>query len=178
MRLYGQLKREDEAVFGAWAQAAPGRTAAVVRVFNLSGPYINKPEHYALAGFILDALAAKDLAVRATRLVMRSYVAIRELMSIVLGILTGPAMGAVHFDTAGARALEMAEVARAVAAAVGPVAVTRAALGGMAADDYVGDASAYETWRAAQEVLPISFDEQIRETAAYLADVAEWMENA
>src|SRR5206468_11290266 len=56
MRLYGSMKRDDEQIFADWADETSNRVVAA-RLFALSGPYINKPETYALASFILDALA-------------------------------------------------------------------------------------------------------------------------
>jgi nucleoside-diphosphate-sugar epimerase len=173
LRLYGRLKLEDEAAFADWANQA-GASAALVRVFNLSGPYINKLGSYALAGFILDALAGRPIQVRATRPVFRSYVAIRELMSIVLGLLTSEAPTVVRFDTGGDQALEMGDIAEAVAATLNPaLAVERPALISTDADFYVGDAAAYSALRAAHGAETVSFADQIRETATYLTNPAE-----
>ena len=43
MRLYGELKRADEDAFADWAEHS-GASAIVARIFNISGPHMNKLE--------------------------------------------------------------------------------------------------------------------------------------
>lgn len=155
--LYGECKRADEAAFAAW----PGRSV-IARVFNLSGPHINKRSSYALASFIEDALAGRPIAIRADRQVYRSYLAIRELMSVVAGLMT-QGSDSVSFDAAGREIVEMADLAAAVGGAV-----TRPPVSGDP-DRYLGDNNAYEAHRIAQQVAPVNFATQIRETADWLA---------
>lgn len=172
--LYGWLKCEDEAAFAGWAEAE-GRGALIGRVFNLSGPYMNRRSTYALASFIGDALAGRPIEVRASAPVWRSYVAIAELMSVVLAWLTGPAEGVARFESAGAETLEAGEIARRVAAVLSPgLEVRRTRFDPEApADRYVGEAAAYDALRRAAEVRQIAFEEQIRTTARYMADYPE-----
>jgi nucleoside-diphosphate-sugar epimerase len=170
LRLYGGLKREDEHAFAAWAEEGD-RRAAIARIFNLSGPYINKTSSYALACFIADALARRPVNVAAMRPVYRSYVAISQLMSVVFGVLTDDRAGPALFDTAGERAYEIGEVAAAVAAAVaGAVPVVRAPLSSDAADRYVGDGARYDELRLRYGVGPVSFTDQILETAQFMME--------
>lgn len=61
-RVYGQLKLQDEVRFAEWADRG-GRRAVVARIFNLSGPYINKQSSYALACFVADALAGRAITI-------------------------------------------------------------------------------------------------------------------
>ena len=173
-QLYGWLKQQDEAAFADWADAE-GRGALIGRVFNLSGPYINRRSTYALASFIGDALAGRPIEVRAAAPVWRSYVAIADLMSVVLAWLAGPAEGVTRFESAGAETLEAGEIARRVGAVLAPGAeVHRPRFDPEApADRYVGEGAAYDALRRAAGVGQTSFDEQIRTTAAYLADYPE-----
>jgi len=166
LRLYGALKREDEEAFAGWAQAS-GRTAIIARIFNVVGPYINKHQDYALAAFILDALAGRPIGVRAPHRVVRGFVAIRELMSLVFALLLEESGRVVRFDTGG-EAQELAEVARLVANVLGPVPVERAAIVGNRIDHYVGNGAAYERLLAAHAIEPIPFAEEIRDTADFL----------
>ena len=169
MRLYGKLKLEDEARFAKWA-AAGGKRAVIARVFNLSGPYINKQSSYALACFIADALAGRPIEIRATRPVFRSYVAISELMSVVLGALTDGEAGAVMFDTAGDRICEMADIAKTVALGLGhQTHARRPPMVGDAADLYLGNGEAYAGLKQSFGVLPVDFPTQIGDTARYMA---------
>jgi UDP-glucuronate decarboxylase len=169
MRLYGSLKKEDENSFSQWAELQR-KTAVIARIFNLSGPYINKHTAYALAAFINNALASEPIVVRAPMPVVRSYVAIRELMSLVLAVLLDDPKEAVRFDTAGA-ALDLKDVAQIVSAAVRDVPVERAALQSDRADIYVGEAEPYRSLLDRYGIEAVNIDQQVRETADYLRAV-------
>jgi UDP-glucuronate decarboxylase len=167
--LYGWLKRQDEAEFGLWGEDS-GRPVVAARIFNLSGPYINRRSTYALASFIADALAGRPITVRADRRVYRSFTAIEELMSVALGALTQAGGRSVAFDTAGEGALEMEDLAHAVARALGaPDVVVRPSLDREAAPDrYVGDGAAYTMLGLRLGVARRSLDDQVRQTAAFM----------
>jgi UDP-glucuronate decarboxylase len=168
MRLYGTMKREDEAVFAQWAQAQ-GKAAVIARIFSLAGPHINKPGAYALASFALDALAGRPIAVRSPRGVVRSYVAIAELMSLVFAqLLHG---GITRFDSGG-QPLELGEVAQRLAALVPGASVQRAAITQEPADVYHGDGAAYAALLAAHGVTPVSLDDALAATLHHLAKAA------
>ncbi|HEY5106306.1 MAG TPA: NAD(P)-dependent oxidoreductase [Caulobacteraceae bacterium] len=168
-QIYGRLKLEDETQFAKWA-ADRGRAAVIARVFNLSGPYINKQSSYALASFIADALAGRPITIRADRPVVRSYVAIAELMSLVVGALTEPAPTAMMFDTAGDGVYEMAQVAEIVQEALGrKLGVDRPAMREGAPDRYVGDGAVYRALRHRLGVAACGFPDQVKETARFMA---------
>ncbi len=168
MRLYGRLKLEDEAAFTAWAEAGAKR-AVIARVFNLSGPYINKQSSYALACFINDSLAGRPIEIKATRPVYRSYVAISELMSVVFGVLLDGETGAIRFDTAGDHEYEMSEIAGAVVKGLAhKVPISRPEVTDLIADRYVGNQDSYSDLRVSLRVSALNFGQQIRETAEYL----------
>ncbi|GAA0731527.1 NAD-dependent epimerase/dehydratase family protein [Sphingomonas trueperi] len=166
MRLYGEMKLADERRFAAWAEES-GRRAVIGRIFNITGPYINKHAAYAIANFILDALAQRPIAVRAPREVFRAYVAIRELVSLILAMMAAEASGVVHFDTGGT-VLELGAVAAAVAEALGGAGVERAAVTEAVADRYAGDGAAYAALLAHYGITPVPLDVQIHETAGFL----------
>jgi UDP-glucuronate decarboxylase len=167
MRLYGRLKRDDEAAFASWAEAA-GKRAVIARIFNLTGPYINKHAAYAIASFILDALAGRAITVKASREVIRGYVAIRELVSLALTLLA-ESDGVTRLATGG-EPLELGEVAHAVAGALGGT-VDRAAITEADADRYVGDADGYAALLSQYGIAPVALDRQIAETADWLREV-------
>jgi nucleoside-diphosphate-sugar epimerase len=164
MRLYGAMKRDDEDAFAAWAQAQ-GKRAVIGRIFNITGPYMNKHHAYAFASFMGDALAARPIAVRAPREVVRSYVAIRELASLIFALLLEEGAGVARFDTGG-QVLELGAVARAVAAQVPGAQVERASVGESPADLYHGDGAAYAALLAHHGIAPVGLDDQIAEGLA------------
>lgn len=175
MRLYGRLKEDDEQLFARWAEAA-GRRAVITRIFNLSGPYMNKHASYALASFILDALGGRPVEVRAAKPVIRGYVAIRELMSLVLALLLEKEAGVVRFETGG-RAMEMQEIAETVARVCGPVAVRRPPLQDLQADEYAGNPEPYAALLRDRNIQSVAFEQQITETARFLSksELSVWM---
>jgi len=169
-RIYGQLKLEDETKFAAWA-AQTGRRAVISRIFNLSGPYINKQSSYALACFIADALAGRAIAIQSARRVYRSYVAIDELMSVVIGALTDSGAETITFDTAGEFVYEMAEIAEIVRSLIGDgLSVDRPALLNEEPDYYIGDGEIYTSLRRDLSVGAVGFPAQVRETARFMAE--------
>jgi UDP-glucuronate decarboxylase len=169
--LYGALKLEDEARFGAWALER-GKRAIIARIFGLSGPYINKLDSYALACFIADALADRPIAIKAAWPVFRSYVAVDELMSLAFALLTDGTTGLTLFDTAGNRGYEVEEIARGVAEALGHSrGIRRPAMASAKEDRYVGDGALYAGLCREQAVEPVGFSKQVRETAKFMAEI-------
>jgi nucleoside-diphosphate-sugar epimerase len=170
--LYGALKLADEERFAGWAERRGGR-AAIARIFNLAGPYINKLGSYALACFIADALADRPIEIRSAWPVYRSFVAVDELMSVAFGVMTDGATGATRFDTGAHRGFEMGEIASAVAAALGHTrGVARPPMSATPVDSYAGDSTLYRGLIGTCQVEQIDFPAQVRETARYMASLA------
>lgn len=165
MRLYGMLKRDDEDAFAAWA-AARGRSVAIARIFNLSGPHINKLPSYALSSFILAALAGGPVVVHARHDVRRGYVAIRELMSLVFALLLEQRSGVTRFDTGGDD-IELGELAAMIASRMG-CSVERPSRRSGHADAYLGDDKFYQHLLDRHAIDRVSLAEQIGETADFL----------
>lgn len=172
MRLYGGLKRDDETAFAAWAGRS-GARAVIARIFNLSGGYINKPEHYALASFVADALAGKPIAIAAARPVERAYLSVSDLLSVAFAALVcvdSDQPNVIRFDASGSQAIELEALARAVDRLVGGNGVRRAPLASDATPDrYVGDASMFDALAMRYGVARTDLDEQIRQTAHWLS---------
>lgn len=167
MRLYGSLKREQEEMFAAWADQQCKR-AVIARIFNISGPHINKQHSYALATFINDALAGQPIAIRAPHQVVRSYVAVRELMSLVFALLLDGTMEVTRFDSGG-DPMEMQAIAQAVADHVGAVSIHRPPRDSATIDHYTGDGRAYRALLARYCISPMPFTLQVAETIDYLS---------
>lgn len=167
MRLYGSLKREQEDLFAAWADQQCKR-AVIARIFNISGPHINKQHSYALATFINDALAGRSIAIRAPHQVVRSYVAVRELMSLVFALLLDGTKEVTRFDSGG-DPMEMQAIAQAVADHVGAVSIHRPPRDPATIDHYTGDGRAYRALLAQHRISPMPFTLQVAETIDYLS---------
>ena len=167
MRLYGSLKREQESRFADWADRANQR-AVITRIFNISGPYINKQGSYALAAFILDALAGGPIRIRASHPVIRSYVSIRELMSLVFALLLDDSEDITRFDSGG-EAMELQAVAQAVADQFVAIAIARPPLDPAMVDDYTGNGGTYSALLSRHRLVPVPFARQVEETIDYLS---------
>lgn len=165
MRLYGTLKREDEDAIATWAEANAAR-AVIGRIFNISGPHINKVDSYALSSFLLDALAGGPVVVRARNEVRRSYVTIRELMSLVFALLLEGREGITRFDSGG-ETIELGELARIIASSM-DCSVERPTLRTGAADIYLGGDQSYRHLLTRHGIASVPLAEQIAETATFL----------
>jgi nucleoside-diphosphate-sugar epimerase len=174
LRLYGRLKRDDEELFANWAEERPGRRAVIARIYNLSGPHINKFRTYALASFIIDALAGEAIAIKAQVPVTRSYVAVRELMSLVFcSLLADEGEQVLRFDSGG-DAHELGDLARCIATAIGPVPIKRAPISHGPASHYVGDDRRYRELLAQHRIEHVDLVTQVLETASFIAKRPEF----
>ena len=169
---YGVLKHRDELLFADACRAA-GTTLAIARIFNLSGPYINKLDSYALASFLVDALAGRPITIRAGHRVERSYVHVGDVAGLALAALLEPGAEAVTFDTAGERIIEVGELAALVREIVGSpgLEIRRPPIEtGRPADRYVGDGAAMAALARRYGLALLDLPEQIRRTAKYLRE--------
>jgi len=165
MRLYGLLKHEDEDAFSRWAEAR-GTHATIARIFNISGPHINKLRSYALSSFMLDTLAGKPVAVHARHEVRRGYVAVRELMSLVFALLLDRQGGVTRFDSGGEE-IELSALAAMIASSMDCPVECPAVRDGRA-DIYVGDDRSYRRLLDRHGIARVPLADQIDETAAFL----------
>lgn len=116
---YGMLKLEDETAFATLARER-GARALIARVFNLSGPYIGKPEHLVLSMVLGALLRGEPVRLKATQPVYRSYVFIGDLLAAALGQLTGlHGPDIITLDTAGEQEIEVGTLASLAAALLG-----------------------------------------------------------
>lgn len=169
MRLYGAMKRDDEDRFAAWATRT-GRRAVIGRVFNISGRHINKLGSYALASFVVDALAGRRIVVKAPHRVERGMVDVADVINLVFAELLAAPDGVARFETAG-DAMELGDVAQAVADTLGAPGVDRAAITSTHVDHYVGDPAIWLAACARQGIVPSDLASQIRQTAEFLAEI-------
>jgi UDP-glucuronate decarboxylase len=172
---YGAIKLEDEALFHGFAREKAGRRVVTARLFNLSGPYINKTDAYALSSFIEQARGGADAAIRinAAHRVVRSYVGVGDLLNVAFAHLLGDCREPYDcFDTAGEREVEVVELAEIVKAVVNPTSsIIRPALSSGKEDRYVGDGALFGSLANRYGVGLRDLREQVRETAEYLGDL-------
>lgn len=170
--IYGRCKLDDERAFEAMGKQY-GFAVVSPRVFNVSGPYINKHNLYALASIIASCLRNEPISVRATHPVIRSYYSVMDLIELCCRLmLAGRDQGAAFhaFDTAGTEAVEVGELAQRCQQLLAPhLVIERPPMSGAAADRYVGDANAIREFERTLEIFPLGLDQQIKLTADYMS---------
>ena len=169
---YGVLKSRDEQAFMRFASIAP---LCMPRLFNLSGPFINKTGIYALASMITAALAGEPIHIRAPHRVVRSYIHVFDLIALTFSSLLDQKHSDVPlFDTRGTENLEMSDLAEKVRQALNlpHLPITRAPLNPTAAEDfYVGQGDDMQKMMQSHGLTARDMTQQIRDTADYLASM-------
>lgn len=164
---YAALKYLEELAIRRATADAGGRSV-VTRVFSLGGPYMTRPEHYALGNFVLQALAGGPIRIRAESAVERSYCAAADIVAVGLGCLLRDGPADVVFDSGG-QVVEMGDLADHVrdALRLPEIAVERA-WDPATPDRYVGDGTQMSALAARHGIETQTLAQQIQETASYL----------
>lgn len=137
------------------------------RIFNLSGPHMNKLSSYALSSFLAQALETGRIRVAATTPVYRSYLGVLDLCELVCRTLLEGRPPATALDLCGPLVVEMADVARAAAEATGltPDVVQRAPINWSSPSIYLGRSTDTLSLAGAIGLRLESFPEQVESTA-------------
>jgi nucleoside-diphosphate-sugar epimerase len=137
----------------------------IPRVFSISGPYMTKPELYALGDLVLQANRGDRLRIRATRPVFRSYIAADDLLSLCIATALAGERDLV-FDSGG-DIVEVGQLAEMVRAAAGrpDLPIDRTWDPGAEADRYVADGTVIEILAERFDVTLQSLPDQVAGTA-------------
>lgn len=165
---YGVLKLEDEERLSDLALRC-GVPAVIFRIFNLSGPFMNHPSHYALGSILQDIAAGRPIDIRAAHPVVRAYTHVGDLLTLALSLLVrGESVG--PLDTGGQPAIEIGTLALRAARLLGrpDLDIRRPEFASGPPDIYVGDGGRYEALAESAGLRLRTLDEQIVETAAFL----------
>lgn len=170
---YGTQKILDEDHFLGICRGL-GARMAIPRIFNLSGPYINKDDAYALYSVINAVLAGGPVTLRATRRVIRAYASVRDLVDVSVGwLLQERHAETIVFDTGGDEPVELGQLAQYVLELMDRVGmrVQRPGLGDESDEIYVGDSRVFRSLADQQGIALSGLRSQILETVEYLAAV-------
>lgn len=175
--LYGQLKYQDELDFAA-ACAAHDTRLIIPRVFNLSGPHINKFDSYALASFIQQVLRGQPIIIQSRRPVLRSYYFVGDLIELCLRLLFKQDTAATEcFDAAGDEIVELGDLALRVATVLAdhrPLATVRLPMLVDAVEDrYIGSRDQTSALESSLGFRPMPLDQQIALTSRYIQSVLQ-----
>jgi UDP-glucuronate decarboxylase len=168
--IYGRLKYEDEQRFIALGQE---RDIPVIipRIFNIAGPYINKYQAYALSSVIDDLLNKKCVHLKAAQPVMRSYLAVSDVIDICLHWLLAECGSApLVLDAAGEEIIEIGDLARRACRLLGrdENIIDRPHMTTSTENRYVGDGQRFRELAKRYHRPLQCLDEMILSTAEYI----------
>ena len=167
---YGVMKMVDEKRFAELA-AKKKIPFCMPRLFNLSGPFINKLDLYALSSMIKAVLEGKPIVIRAAHRVVRSYIHVADLVTLAFAMLLEPQDNDQSiFDTAGENALDLGDLADHIRKALGhsECLIERPAIVEGRDDVYVGDGQAMRRIMQQRNLILRDLPQQIRDTADYM----------
>lgn len=165
---YGCAKLRQEALFLGWAAAA-GVPAIAGRIFNLSGPHINKVRSYAISDFALQAREDGEIRIQARVPVFRSYLHVEDLCALVLGAARRGIGRAAPIDLCGAEVVEMRDIAELVAeASHGSPPIRRHSVDFDRPSLYLGDPTH-------AKVLAMELGLALKPMAVQVAETLDWL---
>ena len=139
---YSLSKLNQESLFLRYG-AAQGIPVMIGRIYNISGPYINKISSYALSSFICQGILRRRINIDSRHFVFRSYLDLEDLLSIVLCEMPEPdRMWAKPVDLCGPLTVELHDVAEAAATSLGlepDATIVRGAIDQGPISRYLGD---------------------------------------
>ncbi|MGH9088568.1 MAG: NAD-dependent epimerase/dehydratase family protein [Acidimicrobiales bacterium] len=167
---YGALKLADEQRFLSLRASTGTRRVVVFRVFNLAGPFLNKPERYALGSILMDVARGGPVRLVSDHQVIRSYVHVRDVIDLAIASMLG--IGPVPsgpIDTAGDREVEVEDLAELALKVLGHprLPIIRPTMSAPP-DRYVGDGSGFASLASSCGVALAPLEAQITDTARYL----------
>ena len=162
---YHRGKREAERL-GEAAVAAGDAEVVTGRLFAFAGPYLPIDAHFAVGNFIRDALDGGPVVVGGDGTPFRSYQYAADLVVWLLALLVRGESGRAY-NVGSDEAVDIATLARTVAAEVGDVAVEISGTPNPSrpAERYVPDCSRARTELGLAN--SVSLEEAIRRTAAW-----------
>ena len=164
---YSVLKLEEEAASARLQDR--GAAAAVCRVFNVAGPFINKD--YALGSLLHDAYFAPALTIRAQHRVYRSYAHIGDIISVGFAAMTRlvEAPGT-PYETAGSEVVEVGDLALRVLQVLDRCEkpILRRAPSDAPDDRYVGDGATFVDIARRSGFDLAALDQQILDTGRFI----------
>jgi UDP-glucuronate decarboxylase len=165
---YGFLKLEEEGAMACVCDEIGG-LAAICRVFNIAGPYLNKS--YVLGDLVGSAILGEPLKVKATKNVFRSFTHVRDIVDVGFAVMLGLTKPeGTAYDTGATEPLEVGELAVRILRALDLIdlPVLRPTVDKCSEDFYVGNGSDFVRMASEVGFEPVSIDDQIRDTAMYL----------
>ncbi len=168
--IYGQLKFQDEEIFADFCHRR-GVPLIIPRIFNLSGPFINKFTSYALSSIIVDVLTGKAVKLTAAHAVYRSYVYVGDVIELaVRQLLASDSAKPVIYDTRGSDIVEIGDLARIICRVLArpDFAIDRPPVSDSKADNYLGSPQPWADILSRENYNLLPLRQQIEYTVRYI----------
>ena len=110
---YAYAKRDSEAVIQELGQA--GLNVSIARCFSFVGRYLPKDQHFAIGNFIADGIVGRNIEVKATKKVYRSYMYADDLVAWLMTLADNATPQCPVYNVASDKEVEIKELANIVA---------------------------------------------------------------
>jgi len=169
---YGYLKALDENRFNELN--IDSNKLSLARIFNLSGPFMNKASNYALGSIIKDINAGGPIRIDSDYPVFRSYINVVDLVEISFQIMLGTIQGpSIPFDTGTDEIIEIGELANKCLHTLGrdDIEIIRPHLDQTKEPNYyIGNPTTFSTLSKKAEITISSIEDQITDTSLWLSE--------
>lgn len=141
------------------------------RIFNLSGPFINKLEEYAISNFVLQALNTGIIRIEAPHPTFRSFLHVRDLCRLVLRSSRSGFEARRPIDLCGNEVLEMKNIAALVGESFSQkIEIKRVAISFSKISEYIG--RSLDT-----QVLAMQHSLALADSKTQICDTIEWIKS-
>ena len=110
---YAYAKRDAEIAIQELDQV--GLNVSIARCFSFVGKYLPKDQHFAIGNFIADGVAGRDIKVKATKKVYRSYMYADDLVAWLMTLADNATPQCPVYNVASDKEVEIKELANIVA---------------------------------------------------------------
>jgi nucleoside-diphosphate-sugar epimerase len=159
---YQSAKYREEALVEC-AQS-PTLVSQIVRIYSLSGPFVTRPEHYAIFDLISQAKSGV-IRVKAQSGVWRNYTAVTDLATVILSAALSVRN---ELLCTGGQPIEMRDLASLIARTVNPSAIVQFPPESGPPNFYCATGSEWERRCSAMSLISQTLDSQIRASALWL----------
>jgi len=131
---YAYAKRDSECAFQELGQA--GLNVCIARCFAFVGKYLPKDQHFAIGNFIADGIAGRDIEVKSTRKVYRSYMYADDLVEWLMTLAENSNSQCPIYNVGSDKGVEIGDLAN-IVSDIFNVDITRTVNTSVSIDRYI-----------------------------------------
>jgi nucleoside-diphosphate-sugar epimerase len=107
-RNYAAAKRDSEKIIQSLGRS--GLDVSIARCFAFVGPYLPRDQHFAIGNFIADGIADRDIVIKASNRVYRSYMFADDLVQWLMTIAHSATASCPTYNVGSTEAVELREL--------------------------------------------------------------------